>query len=40
MAAARADDSRQEEMMRRPSTFHPTLWGDFFLSYKPPTSAK
>ncbi|RCV29877.1 hypothetical protein SETIT_6G048500v2 [Setaria italica] len=28
------------EKMKKPatSTFHPTLWGDFFLSHKPPTS--
>ncbi|CAO2187138.1 unnamed protein product [Urochloa humidicola] len=33
--------SGQEEMKTKPSassTFHPTLWGDFFLSHKPPTS--
>jgi len=21
-------------------TFHPSLWGDFFLKYKPPTASK
>ncbi|KAL6840795.1 hypothetical protein ACP4OV_029321 [Aristida adscensionis] len=39
MAAARADGARGslQEEMRKPSTFHPTLWGDFFLSYQLPT---
>jgi len=31
--------SGQEEIKKpSASTFHPTLWGDFFLSHKPPTS--
>ncbi|XP_062191002.1 (S)-beta-macrocarpene synthase-like isoform X1 [Phragmites australis] len=41
MAAACADGPRSHhEEMRKPAPFHPTLWGDFFLSYQPPTSAK
>jgi hypothetical protein len=23
-----------------PPTFHPSLWGDFFLTYQPPTAPK
>ncbi|RLM60913.1 (S)-beta-macrocarpene synthase-like [Panicum miliaceum] len=32
--------SSGQEEMKKPSasTFHPTLWGDFFLSHEPPTS--
>ncbi|KAK3122821.1 hypothetical protein QOZ80_8AG0618830 [Eleusine coracana subsp. coracana] len=45
MAAASADGpegSHPEEKTKRnkPSTFHPTLWGDFFLTYEPPTLAQ
>lgn len=45
MAAASADGpegSRPEEMMKKnkPCTFHPTLWGDFFVTYEPPNLAQ
>ena len=41
MASGHEDDSGSgQEQTKKPSasTFHPTLWGDFFLSHEPPTS--
>jgi hypothetical protein len=26
--------------LQKDPTFHPSLWGDFFLKYKPPTAPK
>ncbi|XP_020189798.2 beta-sesquiphellandrene synthase-like [Aegilops tauschii subsp. strangulata] len=37
MAAAHADCSGQEETM---ATFHPTLWGDYFLTHQPQSSGQ
>ncbi|KAL6840804.1 hypothetical protein ACP4OV_029330 [Aristida adscensionis] len=39
MAVAPAD-GLLEETKSRPSPFHPTLWGDFFLNYRPPASVQ
>jgi hypothetical protein len=30
----------QQEMKKMSPSFHPTLWGDFFLSYEAPTEAQ
>ncbi|KAF8713005.1 hypothetical protein HU200_028795 [Digitaria exilis] len=38
MSPASVDHDQKAEELRKATTFHPTLWGDFFLTYKPPTA--
>ncbi|CAL5010396.1 unnamed protein product [Urochloa decumbens] len=38
MAAPSARHSGNAEELRKATTFHPSLWGDFFLTYQPPTA--
>ncbi|KAG2577607.1 hypothetical protein PVAP13_6NG192300 [Panicum virgatum] len=38
MAPASVDHDQKAEELRKATTFHPSLWGDFFLTYQPPTA--
>nr|TKW08765.1 hypothetical protein SEVIR_6G046100v2 [Setaria viridis] len=38
MATPPARHSSKAEELRKATTFHPSLWGDFFLTYQPPTA--
>ncbi|CAD6333108.1 unnamed protein product [Miscanthus lutarioriparius] len=38
MASPPAHHSSKAEELRKATTFHPSLWGDFFLTYQPPTA--
>nr|XP_034600768.1 LOW QUALITY PROTEIN: sesquithujene synthase A-like [Setaria viridis] len=38
MATPSARHSSKAEELRKATTFHPSLWGDFFLTYQPPTA--
>ncbi|OEL15075.1 Sesquithujene synthase A [Dichanthelium oligosanthes] len=38
MAPPSARHSSKAEELRKATTFHPSLWGDFFLTYQPPTA--
>ncbi|KAF8747267.1 hypothetical protein HU200_013257 [Digitaria exilis] len=40
MASPPALHSRNAEGLRKYTKFHPSLWGDFFLTYQPPTAQK
>uniref|UniRef100_A0A804RJN3 Terpene synthase N-terminal domain-containing protein n=1 Tax=Zea mays TaxID=4577 RepID=A0A804RJN3_MAIZE len=36
--AHRSSKAADEELPKASSTFHPSLWGSFFLTYQPPTA--
>jgi len=38
MAPPPAQHFSEAEELRKATTFHPSLWGDFFLTYQPPTA--
>ncbi|OEL15076.1 Sesquithujene synthase A [Dichanthelium oligosanthes] len=40
MASPPALHSSNAEELRKATTFHPSLWGDFFLTYQPPTAPR
>ncbi|KAL6840796.1 hypothetical protein ACP4OV_029322 [Aristida adscensionis] len=40
MASPPALHPSNAEETRKACTFHPTLWGDFFLTYQPPTTTQ
>uniref|UniRef100_A0A0E0HSH4 Sesquiterpene synthase n=1 Tax=Oryza nivara TaxID=4536 RepID=A0A0E0HSH4_ORYNI len=35
-----ANFSNEDDERKAPTGFHPSLWGDFFISYQPPTAPK
>uniref|UniRef100_A0A0D3GWQ9 Sesquiterpene synthase n=1 Tax=Oryza barthii TaxID=65489 RepID=A0A0D3GWQ9_9ORYZ len=35
-----ANFSNEDDERKAPTSFHPSLWGDFFISYQPPTAPK
>uniref|UniRef100_A0A0D3GWQ5 Terpene synthase N-terminal domain-containing protein n=1 Tax=Oryza barthii TaxID=65489 RepID=A0A0D3GWQ5_9ORYZ len=38
--AAFSNEGDEQPQRRAPTSFHPSLWGNFFLSYQPPTAPK
>nr|BAC99548.1 hypothetical protein [Oryza sativa Japonica Group] len=39
-AAVCSEKEDNERMQKAASTFHPTLWGDFFVDYQPPNKSQ